>query len=264
MAVQPRDASVSDLVAGGLVRAAPSLLVLAVLLGAWQSFAVVSPLPAVILPSPVQVGRAGVTMFPVLLADGAVTAFTALLGLVCGTVLGLVLAFAMTYSRTAAVVVHPYLIALRVAPMIAIAPLLFLWFGHGVPARVLLVSMLTVFPVAIASLDGLRSVPQEYLDVARSVAAPPWQVFLRVRVPAAAPSVFAGIKLAAALSVIGTVVAEFVTLNAGLGYRIFVASTYLRTARMFAALFALAALGLAFYLVPVLIERRLRWGERGR
>ncbi|MFC7174717.1 ABC transporter permease [Haloplanus litoreus] len=119
---------------------------------------------------------------------------------------------------------------------------------------------MTVFPVAIASVDGLRSVPREYTDLARSVRAPPVRTFLRVRVPAAAPSVFAGVKLAAALAVVGTVVAEFLTLQSGLGYQLFHTAEFLQTSATFASLGVLTLLGLGFYLVPAAVERRLDWG----
>ncbi|WP_248896015.1 ABC transporter permease [Haloplanus halobius] len=238
----------------------PPAVVFAVAVGGWQRFVAATGVPSVILPSPVDVVVAGMAARETLLAAAATTAVTAGLGLAGGVAVGLALAFAMVGSRVAAAVVHPYLIALRIAPLIAIAPLVFLWIGDGILARALLVTTMTVFPVAIASVDGLRTVPQEYTDLARSVDAPPRRVFLRVRVPAAAPSVFAGVKLAAALAVVGTVVAEFLTLQTGLGYQLFDSAEYLRTSTTFAALGALTLLGLGFYLVPATIERRLDWG----
>jgi ABC-type nitrate/sulfonate/bicarbonate transport system permease component len=237
----------------------PPVVVAVVAVAAWQWFVTATGVPPVILPGPGDVLAAGLAARGVLLAAAATTALTAGIGLVGGVVVGLTLAFAMVGSRTAAAVVHPYLIALRIAPLIAIAPLVFLWIGDGVLARATLVTTMTVFPVAIASLDGLRSVPAEYTDLARSVQAPPARVFFRVRVPAAAPSVFAGVKLAAALAVVGTVVAEFLTLQSGLGYQLFDAAEYLQTSTTFAALFVLTALGLGFYLVPATVERRLDW-----
>lgn len=238
--------------------AGPPLVVLAAILVAWQLATELLGVPSVVLPSPAEVAGAGVALLPTLLSDAAVTAAAAGLGLVAGIAVGLALSFGMVRSRAVESVAAPYVVALRIAPLVAIAPLLFLWVGRGIPARALLVATMTVFPVTIASVGGLRAVPREYGDLAASVAAPAHRVFLRVRVPAAAPSVFAGVKLAAALSVIGAVVAEFVALDAGLGYRVFVTSTDLQTARTFAALAALSALGLAFYSVPALVERRLR------
>lgn len=235
----------------------PPLAVLVITLGAWQSVVALTGIPALLLPSPAQVGVAILERAPTLVADAAVTAVTALLGLALGGLVGLGLAFAMVGSRAAAAVVHPYVIALRIAPLVAIAPLVFLWFGDGIGARALLVATMTLFPVTIASYDGLRSTPERYLDLARSVDATSLAVFLRVRVPAAAPSVFAGVKLAATLSVIGAVVAEFLTLQSGIGYRLFTTANALDTAATFAALVVLSALGLLFYLVPVLVQTRL-------
>jgi len=239
----------------------PPALVAAVVIGCWQWFVTATGVPEVILPGPGDVVTAGLAARETLIAAAATTALTAAGGLLAGVVVGLVLAFAMVGSRTAAAVFHPYLIALRIAPLIAIAPLIFLWIGDGVLARAALVTTMTVFPVAIASVDGLRAVPEEYTDLARSVRAPSTRVFLRIRVPAAAPSVFAGVKLAAALAVVGAVVAEFLTLQSGLGYQLFHSAEYLQTSTTFAALFVLTALGLGFYLVPAAIERRLNWGD---
>lgn len=243
-----------------LGRLAPPLVLLVVLVGAWQSATVLWSIPTVVLPSPLDVAAALASSSSVLLGDALVTGVTAALGLVAGTCVGLALAFGMVSSRTVEAVARPYVVGLRIAPLIAIGPLLFLWFGRGVVPRALLVTTLTLFPVTVASVGGLRAVPPEYLDLGRSVGAPAWQVFVRIRVPAAAPSVFAGVKLAAALSVIGAVVAEFIVLSSGLGYRVVVTSTNLRTARTFAALLVLVVLGFGFYLVPAWLERRSRPG----
>lgn len=246
-------------VAGGK-RAAPPAAVLALLLVAWHAAVVVADVPTLIFPSPVDVATALAETYPVLLGDAAVTGLTAAAGLIAGGAVGFSLAFAMTYSRTATRTLLPYVVALRIAPLIAVAPLLFLWFGRGIPARALLVATLTLFPMTIATLDGLRQTPPAYLDLADSVGASRVETFLLVRVPAAAPSVVAGAKIAATLSVVGSVVAEFVTYDAGLGYRVFETATYLRTAETYAALVVLSGLGIGFYLVPVGVERLL-WDD---
>jgi len=242
-------------VTSGLSRGGPAFVALLGLIVLWHAVVVAFDVPSILLPSPVEVGAALGRLGPTLLADAGVTAVTAALGLAVGCLVGGSLAFAMTSSRRVTRAVMPYVIALRIAPLIAIAPLVFLWFGRGVPSRALLVATLTVFPMTVATLDGLRSTPPRYLALMRSVAASPAAVFVRVRVPAAAPSVFAGLELAATLAVIGAVVAEFVTLRAGLGYRVFVTAQRLRTAESFAALAALAVLGIVFYLAPTALAR---------
>lgn len=238
-------------------RVAPASVVFTLLVVGWHVAVVVSGVPTVILPSPTTVFTVGIGAWPRLLEATAVSAATAGLGLFAGIVVGLSLAFLMVVSPGARAVVQPYLVALRIAPLVAIAPLVFLWAGSGLPSRALLVATLTVFPVALGGLDGLRSTPTAYLELMQSVDASATATFLYVRIPAALPSVLAGVKLAAALSVVGTVVAEFLTLRAGLGYRVFSAADALDTALMFAALFALVALGLAFYLAAAGLERVL-------
>lgn len=239
-------------------RAGPPLVLLVFLVGSWQFATILLDIPSLVFPSPLDVAVALSETWPTLLNDALVTGATAVLGLVGGVVVGLTLAFGMTVSRTVEATVSPFVVGLRIAPMVAIAPLLFLWFGRGIPSRALLVTTLTLFPVTIASVNGLRAVPREYLDLGRSVAAPSWQRFLRIRVPAAAPSVFAGIKLAAALSVIGAVVSEFVALTAGLGYRVVITSTSLETAETYATLLVLTVTGIVFYGIPARLERHVR------
>jgi ABC-type nitrate/sulfonate/bicarbonate transport system permease component len=238
---------------------APAALSLLAVLVGWQACVTASDVPPVVLPSPIDVFEAGITSWRLLLGDAVVTASTAALGLFIGGSVGLLVAFVSTGSETVEGVVYPYLVAIRIAPLVAIAPLLFLWLGDGLLARAVLVATLTVFPVAVASLDGLRSTPRRHIDLLRTVDAPPSRVFRSVRLPAAIPSVLAGVKLAAALSVVGAVVAEFLAFDGGLGYRVFNASSNLRTPRLFAALFVLVALGLGFYLPAVALERRPGW-----
>ena len=238
-----------------LLRVGIVLVTLSLFLGLWEAYVVITDVPSVILPGPVDIGAALVGLYPQLLSDAGLTALTALLGLWFGAVVGLPLGFGMVASRSASRTAVPYIVALRIAPLIAIAPLLFLWFGRGLLARSVLVGTLTVFPLTIATLDGLRSTPPAYLDLMRSVDARPWRVFLSVRIPASAPSIFAGFKIAATLSIIGAVVAEFLTLSGGIGYRVFRAATFLETTESFAALVVLALLGNLFYLVPVVLER---------
>ncbi|NHN58386.1 ABC transporter permease subunit [Halorussus sp. JP-T4] len=247
--------------ASGLAaRAAPAVVTAVLAVVAWWAAARTADVPAVVLPSPVDVGAAFAAHWRILLEAAGVTALTAGLGVVAGALAGGALAVAMAASETTRAVVRPYVVALRVVPLVAVAPLLFRWFGDGVGARAALAATLAVFPVTIATYQGLAATPDEFVALARSVGASPATQYLRVRLPAAAPQAFAGLKVAAAASVVGAVVAEFLTLTAGVGYRVFRASTRLQTARMLAALGVLALLGVGFYLVPALVERRFDWG----
>jgi ABC-type nitrate/sulfonate/bicarbonate transport system permease component len=238
-------------------RVVPAGVVFVVLVGGWQLAVLLADLPTVVLPAPMTVLGVGFESWPLLLTNAALSALTAAIGLFAGIAVGLLLAFAMVVSPGTRAVIQPYLVGLRIAPLVAVAPLVFLWAGSGLLSRSLLVATLTVFPVALGGLDGLRSTPTAYLDLLRSVDAGPVPTFLHVRVPAAVPSILAGVKLAAALSVIGTIVAEFLTLQAGLGYLVFTTADSLETPLMFASLFTLVVLGLGFYLAAAGLERLL-------
>lgn len=242
---------------GVLARIGPPTVVFAILVGGWAALVRILGVPPVILPGPGDVLSALVATWPTLLHASAITGATAALGLLAGMTVGFVLACATTASRDVERTVMPYVVALRIAPLSAIGPVFFLVFGPGILARAALVSTLTFFPVTIATHQGLRNVPPAYLDVARAVGAPRWRVFAQVRTPVAARSVLAGVKLAATLAVVGAVVAEFVTLQSGLGYRVFHTAQRLQTPQTFAALVALIALGLGFYGIPAAVERVL-------
>lgn len=239
-----------------LERAAPLVTGLAIV-AVWHWGVRATGVPELVLPGPAAVARALVATWPSLLADAAVTAATAVLGLALGGGAGLVLAFGMLRWRTVRAVSLPYVVGLRIAPVIAIAPLVFLWFGRGIVPRAVVVATLTQFPIAIGTLGGLRAVPREYLDVLRGVDAAEWQLFVYVRLPAAADSVEASARIAATLSLVGAVVAEFVTLRSGLGYRVYDAGFRLETAEMYAALVVLGLLGVCFYALPGACRRGL-------
>ncbi len=225
----------------------------------WHGYTTTADVPSIVLPGPLEVAFALRETWQVLLADAVVTAATAALGLVLGILVGLGLAFGMVRWRLFRAVSLPYVVGLRIAPVIAIAPLVFLWLGRGIVPRAVVVATLTQFPIAIGTLSGLRSVPTEFLDLARSVDASTRQQFLHVRLPAAASSVYASTQIAATLAVIGAVVAEFVTLRTGLGYRVYETGMYLQTAEMYAALVVLSLVGVAFYNLPRFGRWLWRW-----
>lgn len=244
-------------------RLTPPFAVFVLALVAWSVAA--AGVPPILLPSPAAVLNALLSEPGTFTEATAVSAVTAAGGLALGAAVGLVLAFISVNSAPGRAVVEPAVVGFRVAPLTAIAPIVFLWFGTGIPVRIVLVAVMTTFPVTVASIDGLRSTPRAYLDLLGSVGASEWQTFRTVRLPAALPSVFAGLKLGAALSVTGTIVAELLTLRGGLGGGVWDAGQYARTAELFAYLFVIAAFGVLFYGGTALVETYAtrRWGIDG-
>ena len=239
----------------------PVLTLAGFLLG-WEALVRVGRYPAFILPSPGRVGsklievalngtlwtHMGVTLVEVLggLAIGAVTA----------TLIGYVLAKSVTIERA----LSPYLVASQAIPIVAIAPLLIIWFGPGLLSKVLISALIVFFPILINTIAGVRGVSPDLRDLMRSLQATRWQMFTKLEVPAATPVLLAGLKVGATLSVIGAVVGEFAGADAGLGFMINLADGQYDTARVFVGVLALVALALTLYGIVGWIERRaLRW-----
>lgn len=238
---------------GAVDRLGPPAAVFVLLLVGWRVAA--AGTPPILLPEPAAVIGAVLAEPATFARATGISAVTAAGGLLLGTAFGLGLAFVAVDSVPGRAVVEPLVVAFRIAPLTAVAPLLLLWFGTGVAVRVLLVALMTTFPVTIASIDGLASTPRRYLDLVDSVGASGWQAFRTIRVPAALPSVFAGVKLGAALAVTGTVVAELLTLRGGLGVRVWEAGRFVRTAELFAYLLVIALFGVALYGLAATAER---------
>jgi NitT/TauT family transport system permease protein len=157
----------------------------------------------------------------------------------------------------------PYIVASQSIPIVAIAPLLVIWFGPGVFSKVLICALIVFFPVLINTIVGLRSVPEELRDLMRSLQATRGQTFLLLEVPAALPVLLGGLRIGATLSVIGAVVGEFAGADKGLGFLINQGRGIYDTALVFVVVFTLIAMALALYGAVLLLERRLlSWQER--
>jgi NitT/TauT family transport system permease protein len=197
---------------------------------------------------------------PRLFADNAlVTVYEAFAGLALGAAMALIFAAAALHSRMLDRVLTPLVVVTQTVPVIALAPLLVLWFGYGALPRVIICALIAFFPMAVTALQGFRATDPQLLLLLRSVGARRWDVFWRVRVPAAAPFLAAGLRAGATLSLVGAVVAEWTGTDRGLGYLVLSANARLATSQAFAAVFTITVLGLAAYGVVVILERKLCW-----
>jgi NitT/TauT family transport system permease protein len=240
------------------------LILISLLLGllAWQGLVALGDFPSFILPSPRQVaGRLVVAVGDgSLLRHTGVTLLEVLSGLALGvgvaTVLGYLLARSLPLER----LLSPYIVASQAIPIVAIAPLLVIWFGPGMFSKVLICSLIVFFPVLINTVVGVRSVPADLRDLLRSLRATRWQTLRLLEAPAALPVFLGGLRVGATLAVIGAVVGEFVGAKCGLGFLINVGRGLYDTALVFVAVFTLVGLALALYgLVAWLESRLLAW-----
>ena len=218
--------------------------------------------PDWILPSPARVAH----RFWQAVSDGTlwyhtrVTLSEALLGFALGFAVAVVLGYALAKSPTLERLLSPYIVASQSTPVIALAPLLVLWFGSGLLSKVLVCALVVFFPMLVNTVVGLRSIDAEYRALFAALGASPWQVFTKLEVPAALPVLLGGVRVGITLSVVGAVVGEFIGADRGLGALINIARGLFDTPLMFAALLMLMAIASALYVAVVLLERALiRW-----
>jgi NitT/TauT family transport system permease protein len=238
-----------------------------IVVAAWQIVVVWGDYPPFILPGPVDVIEA----FARLLADGRlarhtlVTLSEVIPGLILGVAVALPLGYLLTKSPLAERLISPYLIASQAIPVIAIAPLLTIWVQSWYWSRVLVAALVVFFPVLVNIIAGLRSVPREFYDLMHSLRATRGQIFRKLELPAAMPTVLAGLKVGATLAVIGALVGEFVQPKSqGLGFLLVTARYQFKTAEVFVVLLTLGAMALSLYGLVALAERRLlRWRNYG-
>lgn len=243
--------------------ASGGLLVFLVL---WQLLVWIGDYPTFILPSPALVARKFVTVAQngLLWRHFQITFAETLIGFGLGFTSATVLGYWLAWHPLAERLVTPYIVAVQAVPVIAIAPLLVIWFGFGMLSKILVCALIVFFPILINTIAGLRSLQDEWLELMRSFSATRWQTFKLVELPGSLPVLFAGIKLGVTLSVIGAVVGEFAGAEAGLGALINIARGGLYdTPLLFVALFTLVAMALTLYGIVVLLERRYAmWHER--
>ncbi len=237
--------------------------ILSALLG-WELVSRFAGLPAFILPSPAGVAA----RLWKALGDGSlllhagVTLAEVLAGLLTGTVLAVALGYAVAKSHLFERLVSPYLVATQAIPVVAIAPLLVIWFGPGMFSKVLICALIVFFPVLVNTVVGVRAVPAALHDLMRSLRATRPQILRLLEVPAALPILLGGLRIGATLSVIGAVVGELVGSDKGLGFLVNAARGQYDTALVFVAVFTLILLALALYGAVALLEKKLlKWQE---
>ncbi|UYN91768.1 MAG: ABC transporter permease [Anaerolineales bacterium] len=240
----------------------PAVAVLALL--AWELVVRVTQLPAFILPAPGAVwGRLLIAVQDgTLLRHGLVTLQEVLLGLAIGVLAAALLGYWLARSPRWERLLAPFVVASQSVPIVAIAPLLVIWFGPGLLSKTLICALIVFFPILINTIVGLHSVPQELRDLMRSLQASRAQTFRLLELPAALPVFMGGLRIGATLSVIGAVVGELVGADRGLGFLINVGRGQYDTALVFVAVFALVALALSLYGLVVLAERRWLWWQQ--
>ncbi|MBI4338404.1 MAG: ABC transporter permease [Chloroflexi bacterium] len=221
----------------------------------WQGAVLVFAIPAWKLPAPSAIAVELAASRALYLRHTWVTLAEALLGFGFAFIGGVLLAALMAQSRTFLRAAYPILIASQTIPIIVVAPLLLIWVGYGLTPKIIVVVLIAFFPIVVNTLDGLRSVDPDMVNLMRTLGASRWQIFAKVRVPGAMPFLFSGTRVAVTFSVIGAVIGEWVGSSAGLGYLTRISVPLFLTARAFGAVVILAVMGILLFLAVAALER---------
>ena len=251
----PRPAQFGSGLSAWLRQRAGALLCALALLLAWEVGVRLLGIKEYLLPPPTRIWTEFVKRAPLVMGGAWVTTQEILGGYLLAVLVSIPFALAVTYSRFMENAVYPVVVFLQIVPKIAIAPLFIIWFGFGYTPKLLIVFLLSFFPIVVSSIAGFKAVDPEIMDFARTTGAGGWRLFAKIRLPQALPDIFTGMKVGAALSATAAIVAEFVASDKGLGYLLLQYNGNLDTPMVFAVIFLLSFIGLAVYYAVEFIER---------
>lgn len=231
-------------------------LILAILL-LWEVWVTLQGIPSFVLPKPTGIANEILTNSGVYIDNSIITIKEVVLGLIAGTLFGIVSAIAIFYIDFLRKTLYPFLAMNYVVPKIALAPLFVFWFGAGISSKVLLVALIVFFPLLVNTFTGLVEIDDALVELGRSYGIGELFLLWKIRLPAALPYIGTAFKLGSVMSVIGAVVAEFVASNEGLGALVVGATSLAQTTKAFGAVFVTIGISLLFYGIAVYLDRRL-------
>lgn len=234
----------------------PSVIAIAALLLTWQLVCMSGFIPSYMLPSPVDVLRAFVDELPMLWENSLITLQEAFIGLAMGVSVGFLAAVLMDSFEILYKAFYPLLIITQTIPSVAIAPLLVLWFGYEMTPKIVLIVISTFFPVTVGLLDGFRSADKDAIGLLRSMGANRLRIFRYIKFPTALPQLFSGLRIAAAYSVVGAVISEWLGGFGGLGVYMTRVKKAFAFDKMFAVIFLISAISLALMALVELAEKK--------
>ncbi len=211
--------------------------------------------PHYILPAPTLILRTLTLQQSLLLHHTFVTLQEIIAGFLLAFVVGVSLSFLMFQFPVLEQTFYPIVIGSQTIPVFAIAPLLVLWFGYGLPSKVVMAALIVFFPIVVNTLDGLKGADSDAVNLLRILKANRWQILWKVRVPSALPFIFSGCRIGISVSTIGAIIGEWVGSNEGLGYLMLHANAQLQISLIFASLIYLTILGVSLFYLVVLMER---------
>ncbi len=239
------------------------IIVMFVLVLAWQLVVKLFHLPVYILPGPILVGKTGIAQFSLIAHEAVPTIIETLLGLLFGAIFGAISALIMDYFQPVRMWFLPILLISQALPTFAIAPLLVVWFGYGMTAKIITTMIMLYFPITNSFYDGLQQTNKGWIDLANTMNASKWKTLIHIKIPAALPSLATGLRVAAAIAPIGAVIGEWVGSSKGLGFLMLNANARMQIDLMFAALFTITIFTIVLYFsVDKMLKVLIPWGNK--
>ena len=240
-----------------------SITALAVILVVWEAVSVLGIVPSYMLPSPVAVCQAFINEFPLLMENAKVTLAEAFLGLGCGVVAGFLMAASMDHFAKLYQALYPLVVVTQTIPTVAIAPLLVLWFGYEMLPKVILIVIVTFFPITVGLLNGFRSADKDAVNLLRSMGAGKIQIFRYIKLPGAMGQFFASLRISASYAVVGAVISEWLGGFEGLGVYMTRVKKSFAFDKMFAVILLISVISLILMkLVDLLQKRCMAWESK--
>lgn len=234
----------------------PSITAVVLFLIVWQTVCSIGLIPSYMLPSPIEVIKAFVSDFSLLIENSVITLQEAFIGLFLGVSVGFFAAVLMDTFETLYKAFYPLLIITQTIPSVAVAPLLVLWLGYEMTPKIVLIVISTFFPVTVGLLDGFRSADKDSIGLLRSMGANRWQIFRYIKFHSAMPQLFSGLRIAAAYSVVGAVISEWLGGFGGLGVYMTRVKKAFAFDKMFAVIFLISAISLSLMALVGFAEKK--------
>jgi NitT/TauT family transport system permease protein len=230
------------------------LLAAAILLAIWEAAVRITDFDPIKLPAPSAIGSTFYDLFSLLIAQAGPTFWAALAGIVASAVIGIVLGTLVSYSKVVMETIYPTVIFFQLIPKVALAPVFLLWFGKEIHTTILFSIFIAFFPILVATISGLGATDRNFERMGTSLMATRLQVFIRIKFPFALPFIFSGLRIGVTFGIIGVILGEFMSAERGLGYVIMFAASNFETALLLAAILLLLFVGIALFLILMVIE----------